>query len=276
MIYDRNAYKKKPLSLNRELKILFNVHEKLTVMEIGACEGEDSIKYSKLFDNSQVIVFEPLNSNVEKIKKSIIEEKIENIRIVDKAVSSICGRAKFHVSSGNPSNIQSSDWDFGNKSSSLLPPDKHTEVVDFIDFNSTIEVETINLYDFCFENSIKCIDFMHVDVQGAELMVLKGLGSQIKNLKSIWLEVSTVTLYKNQPLEEDIRLFLEQHNFILIKNCLEGITGDQLYINKLFYPNYKELQKKIVKSENINIINIFIKIKKITLRGCNKIKRWSR
>ncbi|MEZ4799098.1 MAG: FkbM family methyltransferase [Flavobacteriales bacterium] len=48
---------------------------------------------------------------------------------------------------------------------------KHTE---WLEFKNTLEVSTMKLIDFCSSKlNISNIDFIHMDVQGAELMVLK-------------------------------------------------------------------------------------------------------
>ena len=99
----------------------------------------------------------------------------------NKALSSKNGKAVFYVSYGRPENIIESDWDFGNKS--------HLEKYGFIHFDKEIEVETMTLKTFCNLNHINSMDFIHMDIQGAELMLLEGSGDFIASIKAIWLEV---------------------------------------------------------------------------------------
>ena len=237
--YDRSDYISQSVPIEEELKFLLNTDAKLTIFEIGACEGEDSIKYSRLFKNSQIYAFEPLPDNIKLIQKNLLQYEITNVLYYNKALSSKEGIAEFHVSEGRPNNAVDSDWDYGNKSSSLLAPAKHLEIVDFIQFNKKIEVQTTTLNSFCKINNIAIIDFIHMDVQGAELMVLEGASEIMASIKVIWLEVSKVEIYRNQPLEEDVKIFMIKNNFVLLKNSLEGLWGDQLYISKLFYPEYE-------------------------------------
>ena len=49
MIFDREHYLGQPVPIENELKLLFDESAPLTIFEIGACEGEDSIRYSRLF-----------------------------------------------------------------------------------------------------------------------------------------------------------------------------------------------------------------------------------
>jgi FkbM family methyltransferase len=239
MNFDRSDYINQPVAIEQELKLLFKQNDPLVIFEIGACEGEDSIKYARLFPNSNIYAFEPLPDNVKLILKNFQQYGIKNANCFNKALSSKNGKAEFYVSSGRPKNAKQSDWDYGNKSSSLLSPEKHLQMSKFIQFNKKILVETITLKSFCKANSIAGIDFIHMDVQGAELMVLEGAEDFINDIKVIWLEVSKVDIYKNQPLVKDVKKFMKENNFVLIKNALNGVQGDQLYISKNFYKKEK-------------------------------------
>jgi 2-O-methyltransferase len=251
MKYDRSEYISQPIPIERELATLFKQKKRITIFEIGACEGEDSVRYSRLFPNSIIYAFEPLPKNIEWIKKNLDTYKVQNVLVCNKALSANVGTAEFFVSDGQPKDVTADDWDFGNKSSSLLPPDEHMKLVEFIQFNNRIEVETTTLKAFCNENKITKIDFIHMDVQGAELFVLEGAGDMLSNIKAIWLEVAKVSLYKDQPLVNDVEVFMDQHNFVLMKNCVNDLAGDQLYISKKHFPNYKKIFAQLKPSQSI-------------------------
>ena len=244
MIYNINFYINQPVPIERELKILFKKNAPLTIFEIGACEGEDSIRYSKLFPQSNIFTFEPVPQNLERIKINIDKFQKKNISVFPYALSDRTGVSKFYISSGTPKGEEkNANWDFGNKSSSLLQPDKHIDLVKFIEFNKEIEVNTITLDAFCYQNHIANIDFIHIDAQGAELLILTGAREMMSSIKAIYLEVSNVTLYKDQPLSGDIEKFMIENNFKLIKETWDHICGDQLYISKHFFPHYDKLFK---------------------------------
>ena len=76
-----------------------------------------------------------------------------------------------------------------------------------------------------------------MDVQGAELMVLKGAGELIEHIKLIWLEVESVELYKDQPVRSDVEAFMRDNGFQLLKDTVGRVSGDQLYISNDFYQN---------------------------------------
>jgi FkbM family methyltransferase len=57
------------------------------------------------------------------------------------------------------------------------------------------------------------VDFMKLDVQGAELMVLKGAERVLKDVSVIQVEVEFLEIYENQPLFADVDRFLRSQGF---------------------------------------------------------------
>lgn len=239
MNYDRNYYISQPVPIEKELKKLFNRISNLIIFDIGACEGEESVRYSRLFPDSKIYAFEPLPANIQLIENNVAKYDLQNVSIQKTAVSCKDGFDHFYVSSGKPENIAESDWDFGNKSSSLLEPSNYLLESSFLTFKDKIQVETITLKSFCKKHHITSIDFIHMDVQGAELMVLQGAKELISSVKVIWLEVSTIDFYNNQPVVQDIKEFMNKNGFILLKNELHDKQGDQLYISRLHFSGFK-------------------------------------
>lgn len=234
-IYNRDNYILTDSPLKKDLLKLFKKNDKLTILDIGGCEGEESIRYSRIFPFSSIYVFEPLPDNQKLVEENIIKYKAENIKLIPFAVSDEEGFSQFYVSSGHPENQPKDiDWDFGNKSSSLLLP-KNDNLASWLKFNKKIDVQTITVDSFLRQNKINQVDFVHMDVQGAELKVLLGAKDYMKNIKAIWLEVAEIELYKHQPLRVDVENFMIENSFYLVKSNVEGGLGDQLYINKKYF-----------------------------------------
>ncbi len=229
-------YINSPSPIKNELKLLFSKNKPLIIFDIGSCEGEDSIKYSRLFPNSRIYSFEALPENQKKIKSNIKKYSATNINLFSIALSDKQGFSDFHISSGQPPHDKNNPyWDYGNKSSSLLEPDDEYRKHKWLKFNETIKVQTDTVENICKQNNIKGIDFIHMDVQGAELKVLKGTKNIINSIKVIWLEVEKISLYKNQPLSVDVENFFNANNFIKIKDATNKVSGDQLYINTNYF-----------------------------------------
>ncbi len=234
-IYNRDNYILSDSPLKKDLLKLFSKNDKITILDIGGCEGEESIRYSRIFPFSSIYIFEPLHENQKLVAENIIKYNAENVELIPMAVSDEEGFSQFHISFGHPENQPKDlDWDFGNKSSSLLFPESNNNP-QWLKFNKKINVQTITLDNFFIKNKIVEIDFIHMDVQGAELKVLMGTKEYIKKIKAIWLEVADVELYSGQPLRRDIEIFMKSNGFCLIKSKFEGRVGDQFYLNKKYF-----------------------------------------
>jgi FkbM family methyltransferase len=232
------------------------------VFDIGACEAEDSIRYSRLFPQAAVYAFEPRTDNLAIGKESIARYKADRIVLENIALSNSNGVAEFFLSEGAPEGIETGEWDFGNKSSSLLPPSeemkKHTS---WLKFNKRIEVPTMRLEDYVKSRNIEAIDFAHIDVQGAELMVLEGAGHFLKSIRLIWMEVEAVELYKNQPLKKDVESFMKAHDFENVLDTVNTVAGDQLYANSKYFDAEKinAFKRMIKRNERRKKIASFFK-----------------
>lgn len=75
-------------------------------------------------------------------------------------------------------------------------------------------------------------DFLNIDLQGAELMALKGMGELLRQFKWAYLEVNKAHLYEGCPLVEDLDMYLLGFGFKRVETSWAGNTnwGDALYI----------------------------------------------
>lgn len=64
------------------------------------------------------------------------------------------------------------------------------------------------------DSEIQEFDYWIVDVQGAEIEVLKGAGSLLKFCRYLQVEISQETFYVGGAEFQDVRLFLESKSFI--------------------------------------------------------------
>jgi FkbM family methyltransferase len=203
------------------------------VFDVGACDALDSIRYARMFPRATVYAFEPLPTNIVQAKRNIDRFNAGRVKLIEKAVSSKSGTSDFHVSSGHPENYaQSEDWDFGSKSSSLLPPvrDEIKKQWSWLKFDNVIRVDTITLDEFCAEEGISAVGFMHMDVQGAELQVLLGSEMTLRSTSAIWHEVSSRQFYESQSLHNDLNAFLTGTGFNMAFKAGVEPQWDELWI----------------------------------------------
>jgi FkbM family methyltransferase len=228
-----DAYLSEPTTISRVVRWLLAAKSRVVIFDIGACEGEDSIRYARMFTGGKIHSFEPLPCNQERVRRHFEQYDIRNATLVPVALSDRRGSAQFHVSSGRPDDAPlGEDWDYGNKSSSLLTPASDGPMHGFIKFEESITVECETLDAYCRSNTIGGIDFIHMDVQGAESLVLEGAKGMLPRTLSIWLEVSSEELYQGQKLQPEIEAFLAEQGFKLIFEEYLNVEGNQFYTNQ--------------------------------------------
>jgi FkbM family methyltransferase len=104
--------------------------------------------------------------------------------------------------------------------SSLYPPNepylgRFAGLLDLVSLDFSIEIETTTLDKFCQQEGITNIDFLQVDVQGADLPVLQGAEQILKTVLAVQTEVEFSPLYLNQPLFADTDSYLRAKDFTL-------------------------------------------------------------
>ncbi|MEM1156899.1 MAG: FkbM family methyltransferase [Verrucomicrobiota bacterium] len=242
-----------PLEIEEHLLKLFSPEESLVFFEAGACEGEHTLRYAKVFPNAKIYAFEPLPANILRLKSHLADFDVQNVEIIENAVSNQEGVQTFYVSTEKEGHFpESEDWNYGNKSSSLLPPDKHLEVFDGIQFKEQIEVTSTTLDAFFKAKEIPVVDFFHLDVQGAELMVLNGGEEHLGWFKAIWLEVADVEYYQDQAVSAEIDQYLSDRGFVKVVESIEQSLGlgDCLYLNQAAFSDFAKVQRKFLEPKS--------------------------
>ena len=183
---------------------------------IGAHDCEELSFYNILgIKNEDIVWIDAIPSKVNQATKRGIPN-VYNAVITDKDDENII----FNISN----NVQSSSvLEFGTHSK------EHPGVV----YVNKIQQKSITIDTFFERNNIDAskYNFWNFDIQGAELMALKGAAQSIKYAKVLYLEVNEKELYKKCGLINDIDIFLSKYNFkrVLTKMTSHG-WGDALYI----------------------------------------------
>lgn len=203
-----------------------------TIFEIGACEGEDTVKYAKVFPQARFWVFEPLPSNFSKLQEMLSRQPGIRAKAFCLALSDRKATATFHVSSTAAKGSSTKKAQAGHRSSSLLlPRDEKPAALQWLEFSESIVVQTETLDNFCANQGITQIDFIHMDVQGAELKVLSGAMRMLPRIRAIWMEVAFEATYEGQPLEMESTRWMADRGFRKIHQVSYGPEGDALYYN---------------------------------------------
>ena len=229
---DLEKYKKK-------FKILQNYIGKNAkkIIEIGSHYGEDTIRFRYFFPNSIVYCFECDPRNIQIFEKYC--KDIENIKLIKKAVSNKTDILEFYQSYKEQEikeipkkykfidRLEYNQLKLNASGSSSLKKSNFEHLK-----NSTvIKVPTITLNNFCEEENIDIIDFLWIDVQGAEKDVLEGSNKILHKIKYIQIEYGEL-MYENALSKQDTLDYMEKNNFNLLHDWNpKSSTGDFLFKN---------------------------------------------
>jgi FkbM family methyltransferase len=192
------------------------------VLHVGANVGEEAPVYLELGIKRQLWVEANPDIAAKLADNLTTLGNNENSVVMNFAASDENGETILHVSNN------------GSQSSSILELGTHKVVHPDVHYVSDVEVSMQRLDTALspYESFIQEIDFLNMDIQGAELKALKGMGDLLNNFKWAYLEVNKAELYKGCALVEEIDTYLLGFGFKRVETFWCGNTGwgDALYI----------------------------------------------
>jgi FkbM family methyltransferase len=122
-------------------------------------------------------------------------------------------------------------------SSSVFDLGEHANFYKDIHVMETLEILSKRLDEVISQT--ENFDFLVLDVQGAELEVIKGMGDLLAKVKWIFLEVSKKELYQGGVLEDEIDFYLRNRGFRrrFVEWDRNAGWGDALYMREEFWQN---------------------------------------
>lgn len=186
------------------------------IFHVGAHECEELLFYNSFgVKNEDIVWVDAVESKVtDATNRGIVN--VYNALITDKDDEYVY----FNISN----NIQSS---------SILEFGTHSEEHPWVVYTDKVFKKSITVDTFFEKNELDAskYNFWNFDIQGAELIALKGATKSLQYVKALYLEVNEKELYKGCALIDEIDDFLSKHNF---KRVLTKITqhgwGDALYL----------------------------------------------
>jgi len=188
------------------------------IIHIGAHLMEERNDYisKDLYNTIWVEANPKVYSNIEFINNESSNERVFNFAISDEDNKLY----EFNITNNG-------------QSSSILKLDKHKIHHPQIHVSEVINVNSKRMNTLLSENNINVndYDFLNIDIQGAELLALKGFGDLLNNIKYIYTEINTNTLYKDCALVSEIDEYLFKYGFKRVETLMtEFEWGDALYI----------------------------------------------
>jgi len=163
-----------------------------TILEIGCNDGRDTLAFLRVMPRARIYCFEPDPRAIARFKKHL-GSRLDNVKLFEIAVSDRTGRVDFHMSTSDDSSGDGFD-----QSGSIRRPKNHLKEAAWIRFEKNITVDTCRLDDWSAENGVKQVDFIWMDVQGAEADVITGASKVLQETRFLYTEYSNNELYEGQ------------------------------------------------------------------------------
>jgi len=222
-----------PLEHKEQLLTQQIVSKGAIVFDVGANVGDYSIWLSNLVGYfGKVYAFEPTSHSFEEFEKRIEQYDTSNVFIEKKAIFSENKLVEI-----NEFPDEYSAWNSLGKPVMGDPSQNFTQIVPIVK-QETVEAITLDL--FCQEKNIEFIDFLKIDVEGAESEVFKGASRLLANQKVrfIQFEISQNMLKGfGKTAKESFEPLLE-HNYECHRIDVDGRIGELATDSNSYYENY--------------------------------------
>jgi len=187
------------------------------IIHVGAHEGTELPWYQTC--GFQRIVFIEANPTVfEKLRMNAGDAV--GVTVVNRAVTDQAGPI--------PLNVTSFD-----QSSSILALGTHLQHYPGVEAVESVTVEGATLDSVLEENCLDPSDFnfLTMDIQGAELLALRGAAGTLAHIQAIITEIHFEDLYQGCAQIDDIDLLLEGHGFERVNTySIHRAWGDAVYV----------------------------------------------
>jgi FkbM family methyltransferase len=182
----------------------------IKIVDVGALSlGEEKDPYARLMRAlpCEVIGFEPVARECERLNRNARPG---------------CRYLPYAIGDGSQQTFYECNAPM---TSSLLEPDETLlgmfhELLDVTRVVDRRPVQTVRLDDVA---EARGADYLKLDVQGGELMVLQGAAERLRELLVVHTEVEFLPMYRSQPLFADIDVFMRDRGFVLHK--LSGLNS---------------------------------------------------
>lgn len=187
------------LSLSHsELRALLAKADPL-IVEVGANDGTDTLQLLETFPEGHVHCFEPDPRPLCRFLRQVHSPRCTLHAL---AVSDRDGWTELHLSDGTHPEFGVADWDY---SSSLRAPKNHLTRFPWCTFDRRLQVATTRLDSWlALHPEIELVDYLRVDVQGAEGDLIRGGRETLRRTRYFYTEFSNFEEYAGQPSLDEL------------------------------------------------------------------------
>lgn len=179
------------------------------IIDIGSHIGISVLYFKSIYPSSKIFAFEPNPYSFETLNENISINGLEDIKTVNKAISSKKGHSILYIDAG------SNGWE---SNSSLIPGSWNEK-----ENTKPIPIECVTLDKYT--KDIACIDMLKIDTEGTEIEILKSIKGELSKVENIAVEYHP---RRNQKIKKvldflkpyfDTKIYYEGKE---LKNPIEG------------------------------------------------------
>lgn len=208
------------------------------ILDIGAMDGWEGVNLAKVFPDATIHAFEPSRANCERCIKTYMLQPAHirsRIGLSQIALNDTTSTIEFYavdeekaaavkgkVNTGMGSLLQLENPD-------MWPWEHNAQI--------STTVQGYRLDDWCRETNTETVDAIWMDVQGAELKVLRGAENTLANIQVIMTEAGVKPYYHGHTLKPDIDQYLASKGFVELESAREQAHEyeiNAIYVNTKF------------------------------------------
>jgi len=167
-----------------------------TIIDAGAHQGTFAVSMASAVKNGRVIAIEPIKANLTFLEKNLkINNLKKNVKVIPKGLWSSPKRITFYLST-----------------SSAL----HSA---FVKTSKSVEIEVDTLDNIIKEQGVKKVDFIKMNVEGAEIEALKGARKTLM-ANPVELVIDAHHIINGRPTYKTVIPMLQELGFTYIGKSL--------------------------------------------------------
>lgn len=199
----------------------------MILFDVGAHWGQDSLEVTK--NNADVVcyAFEPTPELAQRLRDES-KEFSDRYKVFEFAISDFDGESNFMMVEGDTGSASLNE--FSDNLDKSWPGRTDFKVR----ASKIVKVYRLDTFLETVAPEVTKIDHLHIDAQGSDLAVLKGLGSKLHIVQSGVIEVpqsADVRLYKGQHTKEEAVQFIVVNGFKIDK-VTHQVNEDNLYFKR--------------------------------------------
>jgi len=202
MVVDRNTYMGGSIYWSgvHHLQELLYLDKRLSgdmvFVDVGANQGEFSLFAARHLPHGKVLAFEPVSTNRKALEENIKLNRFQHLTLYPFGLSDQQGSFDIYTS------LDKNVFHGQHEGLSTLYPSDHR--------NTLEETIALNVFDDYFGGHEQPIDFVKIDVEGAEWAVLKGMQNHLRKYRpELMIEINEETFSSAGYSTKDIVGFLQ-------------------------------------------------------------------